>query len=259
MLFKNNRGKLENISASSGLQNLNGMWASINAADVDGDGDIDFILGNCGYNNQFKASKEQPVSLYAADFDDNGTIDPIMCYYIQGVSYPVASRDELLDQIVPLKRKYIKYKDYADATINDIFSKDKVKQALRYNCDQLATGILYNEGNMKFSFSPLPLVAQFSRISAAVVQDFDKDGVNDILLSGNFYPYRTTAGRNDAGYGVLLKGKGNRIFENVEPAQSGLFINGDCRKLIAVKDATGETLIISAQNDDKIQVLKLNK
>ncbi len=259
MLFKNNAGKLENISAASGLQNLNGMWASINAADVDGDGDLDFIIGNCGYNNQFKASKDQPVTLYAADFDDNGTIDPIMCYYVQGVSYPVASRDELLDQIVPLRRKYIKYKDYADATINDIFSKDKIKQASRYYCNELATGVLYNEGNMRFSFSPLPLVTQFSRISEVVVQDFDNDGISDLLLSGNFYPYRTTAGRNDAGYGVLLKGKGNRVFENVEPAQSGAFIDGDCRKMLAVKNALGETLVISAKNDDKVQVLKLNK
>ncbi|MEX6688264.1 VCBS repeat-containing protein [Danxiaibacter flavus] len=258
MLFKNNAGKLTNISAASGVQNLNGMWASINAADVDGDGDTDFILGNCGYNNQFKASKDQPVTLYAADFDDNGTIDPIMCYYIQGTSYPVASRDELLDQIVPLKRKYIKYKDYADATVNDIFSKDKVKKAGYYHCDELASGILYNNGNMKFSFSPLPLVAQFSRISAAVVQDFDKDGINDILLSGNFYPYRTTAGRNDAGYGVLLKGKGNKTFESVEPGQAGMFMDGDCRKMVSLKTASGETLIIAAKNDDNMQVLKLN-
>jgi enediyne biosynthesis protein E4 len=182
-----------------------------------------------------------------------------MSYYIQGASYPVASRDELLDQIVPLKRKYIKYKDYADATINDIFSKDKVKRAAYYYCNELASGILYNEGNMKFSFSPLPLVAQFSRISAAVVQDFDKDGINDILLSGNFYPYRTTAGRNDAGYGVLLKGKGNKIFESVEPGQAGLFIDGDCRKMVSLKNASDETLIIAAKNDDRMQVLKLNK
>ncbi len=138
MLFNNNKGKFENISNQ--LTNLSGMWSSITAADVDGDGRTDFILGNCGYNNQFKASDKKPVTMYAADFDNDGLIDPIVCYYINGKSYPMASKDELLDEIPSLKKKFIKYNDYADATINDIFSADQIKKAKVYTCNQLCFG-----------------------------------------------------------------------------------------------------------------------
>ncbi len=258
MLFKNNKGKLKDISSKAGLNQLNGMWSSITAADVDGDGHVDFILGNCGYNNQFKASKDQPMTLYAADFDDNGTIDPILCYYIHGKSYPMASRDELLDQIVSLKKKFIKYKDYADATINDIFSKEKIKEAQLVHCDELASGILYNDGNGHFSFNPLPLAAQFSKVYGLVADDFNKDGIKDILLSGNFHPYRVQLGKNDASLGVLLQGKGNRTFEAVDPSVSGCYIDGDVRAMIEMKNSAGEKMFIIGKNNDEIQVLKLN-
>lgn len=258
MLFQNNKGKLDDVSANAGMANLNGMWSSVTATDLDGDGRTDFILGNCGYNNQFKTSASQPMTLYAADFDDNGTIDPIICYYIGGKSYPMASRDELLDQIVPLKKKFIKYSDYADAGMENIFPPEKIKQAPVYHCEELGSGVLYNEGHGKFSFRPLPLTAQFSKVFAAVADDFDKDGVKDILLSGNFYPYRTQLGRCDASLGVLLKGKGSREFEAVDPASSGCYIDGDVRGMTELKNKSAGKMIIIAKNDDTVQVLKTN-
>ena len=256
-LFLNNKGKLEDISAKSGLNNLNGMWSAINVADVDGDGDLDFVLGNCGYNNQFKASKQQPVTLYVNDFDDNGSQDAIMCYYIQGKSYPMASRDELLEQIVPLRKKFVKYKDYADATLEGIFPKTKISDAKKFYCDELATGILYNDGNMHFSFKPLPPEAQFSKVYGIVVHDFDKDGINDILISGNFYPYRVQLGRNDAGLGMLLKGD-RKSFTAIDPAASGCYIDGDVRAMDFIKTADGNVIVV-AKNDDAVQVIKTNK
>jgi len=257
MLFLNNKGKLEDMSAKSGLNNLNGMWSAINVADVDGDGDLDFVLGNCGYNNQFKASKQQPVTLYVNDFDDNGSQDAIMCYYIQGKSYPMASRDELLEQIVPLRKKFVKYKDYADATLEGIFPKTKISDAKKFYCDELATGILYNDGNMHFSFKPLPPEAQFSKVYGIIVHDFDKDGINDILISGNFYPYRVQLGRNDAGLGMLLKGD-RKSFTAIDPAASGCYIDGDVRAMDFIKTADGNVIVV-AKNDDAVQVIKTNK
>ena len=255
MLFRNDKGKLSDVSAAAGLAGLEGMWSSITPADVDGDGKLDFVLGNCGLNNQFKASLTQPLSLYVADFDENGSLDPIFCYYIGGKSYPMASRDELLDQIVSLRKKFNSYKAYADATINDIFPPEKVAQAKVLHCNQLASGVLYNKGGGRFSFSPLPLAAQFSKVFGGVADDFDGDGVRDILVAGNFFPYRTQLGRCDASLGMLLKGP---ALTPVDPAISGCYIGGDVRGIVEVKDAAGGRLLIVAKNDDAVQVLKIN-
>lgn len=259
MLFQNNKGKLDDVSADAGLANTSGMWSSVVAADADGDGDTDFILGNCGLNNQFTASKEAPMTIYAADFDDNGTIDPITCYYIQGKSYPMASRDELLDQIVPLRKKYVKYIDYADAGISDIFSKSKIAGAEVFHCEELASGILYNQGKSQFSFKPLPLPAQFSKVNSIVCKDFNSDGIADIFMAGNFYPYRIQLGRCDASFGVLLKGKGAGEYEAEDPAVTGCYADGDVRQVAAIKNKAGEQLLIVAKNDAAVQVLKQNQ
>ena len=259
MLFSNDRGKLVDMSAKSGMKNLNGMWSALKTGDVDGDGDIDILLGNCGYNDQFsKTSAKQPMQLYVNDFDGNGTIDPILCYYIQGKSYPMASRDELLDQVTPLKKKYVKYKDYADATIGDIFSKDKIKNAQLLYCDELASGTLYNNGNNQFSFKAFPLAAQVSKMFGIITADFDKDGAIDILCTGNYFPYRVQLGRSDASLGTLLKGTPGGALSSIDPVTSGIYINGDTRAMVQVKNSAGETLIIVAKNNDAVQVLKAN-
>ncbi|HEV9038689.1 MAG TPA: FG-GAP-like repeat-containing protein [Puia sp.] len=254
-LFRNDKGRLSDVSGSAGLTHLNGMWSSITPADVDGDGKIDFILGNCGLNNQFKVSPSQPMTLYVSDFDGNGSLDPILCYYIGGKSYPMASRDELLDQIVTLRKKFNSYKAYADATITDIFPPEKLAKATVLQCDQLASGVLYNRGGGRFSFSPLPTAAQFSKIYGVVVDDFDGDGKKDILVSGNFFPYRTQLGRCDAGLGMLLRGPD---LQPVDNALSGAYIGGDVRGMVEVKDRVGDRLLVVAKNNDAVQVLKVN-
>lgn len=257
MLFKNEGGKLTDISAKAGLKNLSGMWTTIVPKDVDKDGDLDFIVGNCGYNNQFKASVKEPMVMYAADFDKNETIDPVICYYIQGKSYPMASRDEMLDQVVSLKKKFVKYLDYADATIYDMFPKKQVQQSLTLQCEELGTGILYNEGNLSFRFKSLPLQAQFSKTFGIVCEDYNADGIEDIFLAGNFFPYRVQLGRSDAGLGLLLTGTGSGEFNATDPQTSGCYAGGDIRKVVEVKTSAGDRLLILAKNDDYVQVIKV--
>ena len=259
MLFKNNKGNLEDISSASGFKNLNGMWSSLKATDIDGDGDIDFLLGNCGYNDQFsKTNKDQPLQLYVNDFDDNGTIDPIMCYYIQGKSYPMASRDELLDQLPGLKKKYVHYRDYANATINDIFSTAKIKQSTLLYCDELASGILYNDGTNHFTFKPFPLQAQVSKIFGIETADFDQDGNTDVLCTGNYFPYRVQLGRSDASLGSFMKGTSAGDLQLSPRSKSGVYIDGDVRATVQLKNKTGERIIVVAKNNDGVQVLKVN-
>ena len=252
MLFINNNGKFKDVSDR--LPKLNGMWASVTAADVDNDGKTDFILGNSGYNNQLKVSDKAPLTMYASDFDNDGIIDPLICSYIQGVSYPIYSRDELLNAIPSLRKKFIRYSDYADARISDIFSKDKIKQALVYTCNNLASGILYNNGNNDFEFQPFPPEAQFSKIFGSITDDFDKDGIKDILIAGNYYVYKTELGQNDAGLGLLLKGTVNRKLQPMYPTESNCYIDGDVRAMVEIKNKNG-SLIIVAKNGAAVQVL----
>jgi hypothetical protein len=255
-IYNNAEGKLSKYIAK-GIANSNGMWASITADDIDNDGDIDFILGNCGLNNQFKPSVQEPMTTYVSDFDDNGLVDPIVCYYVKGKSYPMASRDELLDQITPLRKKFIKYKDYADASIEDIFSKQKLQAATTYNCYQSASSILLNDGKNNFTIKALPVEAQFSKIYSIAILDFDKDGKKDLLLTGNFFPYRTQLGRSDASLGLLLKGKGDGSFEAFSNDKLGLYIDGDIRNMVMLQNGSKEKLFIIARNNDAVQVVKL--
>lgn len=255
-IYNNILGSLSKHAAKE-LTNSNGMWASITADDIDSDGDIDFILGNCGLNNQFKPSIQEPMTTYASDFDDNGLVDPIVCYYVKGKSYPIASRDELLDQITPLRKKFVKYKDYANATIADIFSKQKLQAAATYYCYQSASSILQNDGQNNFTIKALPAEAQFSKTYGITILDFDKDGKKDLLLAGNFFPYRTQLGRSDASLGVLLKGRGDGSFEAIQNDKLGLYIDGDIRNMVMVQSASKENLLIIAKNNDEVQVVKL--
>ncbi|HTL10518.1 MAG TPA: FG-GAP-like repeat-containing protein, partial [Chitinophagaceae bacterium] len=259
MLIYNNKGSFKEISAAAGLNNTSGMWSAITPADVDGDGDIDFLLGNAGINNQFTASVTAPMTMYVADFDDNGSIDPIICYYINGRAYPMASRDELLDQLVPLRKKFVKYIDYADATLENIFSKEQLAKAQQFKCEQLASGILYNQGGGRFSFEALPLEAQFSKVNSLLVDDFNNDNVPDIFAAGNFYPYRIQLGRCDASLGQLLAGTNNRKWVSEDPALTGAYADGDVRGVVEVKNKQGDRLLIISKNDGPVQVLQLNK
>jgi hypothetical protein len=168
----------------------------------------------------------------------------------------MVSRDELLDQIVSLRKKFVKYKDYADATIADVFPKDKIDASKKYYCYQLASCILINKGNNHFDVQLLPVEAQVSKVFGIVADDFDDDGRKDILLTGNFFPYRTQLGMCDASLGVLLKGKGDGSFSVLSNAQTNLYADGDIRKMITLQNATKEQLIILAKNNDAVQVIK---
>ena len=120
--FKNNNGKLVEATASTGLTDMNGMWRSLIATDMDNDGDIDLVAGNLGLNGEYKVSGAEPMQLYATDIDGNGSIDPVFFYYIKGKdgrkhSFPAISRNRFSDQVPAIKKKFLLYKDYSHATV----------------------------------------------------------------------------------------------------------------------------------------------
>ncbi|ATP57602.1 RNA-binding protein [Pedobacter ginsengisoli] len=251
--FSNDKGVLR-YDKDSGLENSDGMWSKIVPMDVNNDGAIDFVAGNCGLNNQFKVSGKQPMTIFASDFNNDGVLDPIMCYYIQGENYPMASRDELLDQMVQLKKRFLNYSSYSDITIDKLYTPEQLSKSQQFYCKELETSILLNDGTGKFTIKKLPIEAQFSRAWGIVIDDFNKDGKEDILLSGNFYPYRVQLGQVDASLGLLLIGDGKGNFKPVAPYDSGLYIDGDVRNMIEIKGDTKKIIVV--KNNDNVQLLK---
>jgi hypothetical protein len=247
-IFLNSGGKLtETVTPATDFSA--GWWNRIEAADLDGDGDIDFVLANHGLNSRFRASREKPITMYVNDFDRNGSTEQILCVFNGDISYPVALRHDLVAQIPSLKKKYLKYDSYKNQTIHDIFSPAELEGATRLEAFQLASVVLWNEGDGRFSLEPLPLPAQLSVMYAIAVFDINNDGHLDIITGGNQYRAKPEVGRYDASYGAVLLGDGKRHFASVPPTTSGLVLHGEVRDFGLLNIAGKPHLVVLRNND----------
>jgi hypothetical protein len=224
---------------------------------MDDDGDSDLIIGNCGLNTQFQVNEKAPMSIYYKDFDGNGSVDPVLCYYINGVSYPANSRDDLTEQLPGLKKKFIEYKEYATATINDLFTGEQLKDAGLLKAETMQTVYLENQGSKGFVLHALPLQAQYAPVHAIVASDINNDGKKDLLLAGNNTWTRIKFGRYSANHGIVLLGDGKGGFTYVPQTKSGLDIRGNVKSLQLIKSGKLQS-IIAGVNDGNVVMLKLN-
>ena len=253
-VFINTKGILLDASSTYIHFASTGWWNRISAADMDGDGDLDLVIGNCGTNTQFHATEKEPMNMYYKDFDGNGSIDPVFCYYIGGVSYPAASRDDLTDQLPGLKKKFLEYKAYATATINDVFTPEQLKDAGVLKAETMETVYLENQGSKGFVKHTLPLPAQYAPIYGIVMEDFDRDGKKDILLAGNNTWTRIKFGRYSANHGVVLLGDGKNNFTYLPQLKSGLTLKGNVKNLKLIHAGLA-TKIIAGINDDNAVII----
>jgi hypothetical protein len=235
-VFINAGGKLENKTKDYFSKEYSGWWNKLYTGDFNKDGKTDLIIGNTGLNTQCKASDKEPAEMFYKDFDNNGAVDPIFCFYIQGKSYPYVTRDELLDQVSLMRARFVDYKSYADASLQQIFLEEELKDAQKLQANYLATAYFEGGANGKFVEKQLPVQAQYSPIFAITSFDYDKDGNNDLLLCGNINRARLRFGKYDANYGVLLKNDGKGSFTYVNQQQSGLSLRGDVRSIISINN-----------------------
>ncbi|MGH2563791.1 MAG: FG-GAP repeat domain-containing protein, partial [Ginsengibacter sp.] len=234
----------------------NGLWFTLTIADVDGDGKPDIIAGNVGNNLQIHFSDKEPAELYYADFDNNGSIDPFLNCYVEGKSYPFVSRDELNDQIYSMRKKFTSYRDYANATMQDIFTKDELAKASKLTATESNT-VCYLNRNGKFQKVILPIEAQFSVITKILVDDFNHDGKTDLLLLGNRSDNRLKIGSIDANLGCLLSGDGKGNFTYVTQPVSGLSVKGDVKSADIIESNNIKYLMVGVA-DGPMQFYKLN-
>lgn len=235
-ILKNDGTKLTDVTEQSGLKNLAGLWRSFVVTDIDKDGDMNIVAGNLGLNNPFHINEKQPAMLIAKDFDGNGVLEPVFCYYIKDNNgeYHLSSgisRDELSGQMPSFKKRFEQNSSYAKANMDGIFTKEMMEGAMVLTCHEVRNGYFENDGKGKFAFHPFPLVAQVAPVNAIACTDVDGDGITDIIIAGNEYQANVMTGRYDASYGMFLKGDGKGDFNSVTPVNSGLIIDGDVKDL----------------------------
>ncbi len=249
-LFLNKEGRFELDSGDNGLTNSNGWWNCIKAADFDGDGDTDFVAGNWGLNNPFHASLSEPLGLYAKDFDNNGSVEPIMTYFVKNKEYIVQPRGTLMKQLPVIRKMTKNYEDYGEKTFAELFDKENIDAQGIFKAYELASVYLENLGDGSFKSIPLPQDVQWSPIFDFRVIELNGDNRPDVLAVGNFSDTEVLTGHYDAGNGNVLLNTGKGSFNSLSIRQSGFSVPGEARSIVSLKTKEGnELLIIGLQND----------
>jgi hypothetical protein len=258
-IFDWDNGKFQLVDPeSNGLAFSNGFYNRLQVADLDGDGDQDIITGNLGLNAQYRPTPEHPIQCYVSDYDQNGSLDPIITYYEGDRCYPIVQKDVLIKQIPSMKKKYVYYKDYATATISDVLTPKQMKESMVLSAHVVESGWWENKEGT-FTFHAFPMQAQVSPINGIIVHDLNHDGNPDILLAGNKYRMEVENGRMDAGTGCLLAGNGKGQFSWVNNLSSGLWASRDARDLALLNSPEGKTRILVSNNNSPVQVYESNR
>jgi hypothetical protein len=260
--LKNNHGKFNNVTKTSGIGNKPGWWNSIVAGDFRHTGRTDYIVGNVGQNSLMQASDEYPVYITANDFDNSKIYSAVPSTFFKDKNgekkeFPVEGRDDMLKQMISMKKKYTNYKSYATATMDEMFTAEQRKGALRLKANMLKTCFVRNDGDGKFTLIPMPVQAQVSVINGMETGDFDGDGNLDVVMNGNDFGTEAAIGRYDALNGLLLKGDGKGGFKAQSILQSGIYIPGNGKALVKLRNTKGQLLLAASQNKDNLKIFSL--
>jgi hypothetical protein len=257
-LYHNEGGRLKEATTEAGLSKTNGWWNRMVVADINSDGYPDIIAANHGLNSRFKASEKKPVSLYVSDFDGNGTAEQIVSCYNGDSSYPMLLRHDLVGSLPYLKKKYLKYEDYKNQTVQDIFTKEQLDHAVELNAYCMESSVFINNGKGGFTRKALPKEAQLSTMYGIAITDADKDGKMDIVMGGNFYQSKPEVGIYDASYGCVLKGDGSGGFTAMSQQQSGIAIKGAVRDILLLKQGNRQ-IMLWARNNEEVEIVNYSK
>jgi hypothetical protein len=238
------------------LSDKKGWWNFLLPVDIDNDGDIDILAGNLGLNSRLQASATQPVRLYYYDFDDNGKKEQVLTYFLNGTEIPFANKAELEKQMPVLKKNFLYAENFARASLNDLFSEEKLRKADTLTANYFSNAILINKGGLQYSTQPLPWEAQLSSYRDAVVVDANGDSLPDVFLVGNYYENNIQMGRYDADYGTILLNRGKGQF--TAGPLNGVTIKGQVRHIRPLHIA-GRSAFILARNNDSTMVLQFDR
>ena len=250
--FKNNAGELTAVELLD--QDLNGLWQQIEAFDIDGDGDMDYVLGNWGSNSKFTASDKRPLRMYYSDFDGNGSTETVVAIAKEDKYYPIEDLDGLAGQMIELKKKFTRYRDFAGKTVEEIFDKGALKKARLLEVHELRSGYLSNE-NGKYRFIPFQQDLQMAPITEFLVFDFKGDTQQELLAGGNYFGVKPYHGRFGSFPGAMISSENEVILGH----RIGLDLLEKSVRHFNIIEHNNQPYLLVTFNNEKAQVYELIK
>ncbi|HEX6892813.1 MAG TPA: VCBS repeat-containing protein [Chryseolinea sp.] len=249
-IFRNTGTSFVEITTEMGLAQTTGWWNCLVAGDMNHDGYPEIIAGNTGKNSYFQPTSEHPVQLVAKDFDNNGSIDPIVTYYNEPDKdrYMVHNRLVLIDQIPGTKKRFETFAQFATTPFNKAFTEEELDGAYISNAVVLSSVMLINDKGKRMNKADLPEICQVSTINDGLIDDLNEDGHNDIILIGNNYAQETLFGRYDASIGTVLLGDGKLNWKAYEPTVGKFISDGDAKHILSLQTASGLLLVVANNN-----------
>ena len=244
-----------NYTDSFFLEPKNGLWSSLNCSDLDGDGDIDIIAGNLGQNSQLTASREEPLQLVVDDFDKNGSLDPLLFYFLEGGPWPYFSRDDYVNQLPAERNKYLHFRDYAVVKLEEMLTEEQLSAAEIYQVHTLATTCFENVDGQLIERA-LPAEVQMAPVHAIELADLNGDEWPDLILGGNTLQARVSLGRLNANHGLALLGSGEWTFSALSSTASGLLVRGKTTDLDQIQ-VGDDTHLLFGRNKASLMTYKI--
>ena len=237
------------LEVQTNLKDLMGLWGMVLPVDINQDGKMDLVLGNIGENFYLKPDKDHPVKIWINDFNQNGHLDKILTYNLEGKDFPVVLKNDLESRLPFLKKQNLHHEDYANKTIQQLIPESLLKSSITKYFNYPHSLIAINEGNGHFRLKKLPIGTQLSSIQSGISMDLNRDGYPDLILGGNDFDFAPQFGRLDASLGEVLINNKQGDFISLDPSNSGILERGQVRDIKSIR-VQNKNSILWLQNEE---------